>query len=272
MNDTNPHARPAHLTQSEAARLAGVSVATWRRWENDPDDVSATTRKKCETALKKAGRAEDEERRGDRILQQQADLFQKHWGESPFMTPRQALLVAYTLDFWADSKGFILDGEPFHDGNPFQRFDLRVMMLINENPAWLKNAWQQCYSLSKLLQHGINPLRHRHCLFDELILLAAVDDLQDEPDEEHPWPLPPERVTDWTDVDAELGPIEDDDWERLESHILEQSVFDIGIQAILGYTCGDRDEREYGDPTINNIGEPGASLPHPYRWFDPLNP
>ncbi|MFD4461313.1 hypothetical protein [Nocardia sp. NPDC058480] len=31
----------------------------------------------------------------------------------------------------------------------------------------------------------------------------------------------------------------------IESHILEQCVFDIGIQAILGYTCGDRDEREY---------------------------
>ncbi|GAJ80854.1 hypothetical protein NBRGN_031_00500 [Nocardia brasiliensis NBRC 14402] len=91
-----------------------------------------------------------------------------------------------SLGFWADSNGFILNGEAFHDGNPFQCFDLRVMMLINENRAWLKSAWQQCYSLSKLLQHEINPLRHRHFPFDELILLAAVDDLQDEPDEEHP--------------------------------------------------------------------------------------
>lgn len=42
------------LTQDQAARLAEVSVATWRRWERDPNSVGINAREKCEAAL--AGR------------------------------------------------------------------------------------------------------------------------------------------------------------------------------------------------------------------------
>lgn len=39
------------LTQDQAARLADVSVATWRRWEQNPNSVGINAREKCEAAL-----------------------------------------------------------------------------------------------------------------------------------------------------------------------------------------------------------------------------
>ena len=41
----------ASLTQEQAARLAGVSVASWRRWERDPESVSPEVAAACEPVL-----------------------------------------------------------------------------------------------------------------------------------------------------------------------------------------------------------------------------
>lgn len=42
------------LTQEQAARRAGVSVATWRRWERNPDSVTDDVRVQCQRALDQA--------------------------------------------------------------------------------------------------------------------------------------------------------------------------------------------------------------------------
>ncbi len=39
------------LTQEQAARLAGVSVSTWRRWERKPGSVTAELHVKCSLVL-----------------------------------------------------------------------------------------------------------------------------------------------------------------------------------------------------------------------------
>lgn len=42
------------LTQEQAARRAGVSLATWRRWERNPDSVTEDVRAQCQEALDEA--------------------------------------------------------------------------------------------------------------------------------------------------------------------------------------------------------------------------
>lgn len=42
------------LTQEQAARRAGVSLATWRRWERDPTSVTEDVRAQCQGALDEA--------------------------------------------------------------------------------------------------------------------------------------------------------------------------------------------------------------------------
>ncbi len=271
--------RPDTLTQAAAAQLAGVSVATWRRWENNPTEVSEATRRKCENALRKATKRTKANQALDRALAEQAAQFERHWHDSLFMTPRQAHDLAGQMHLWADSSFFILDNDSFHGGLPFDEFDLRVMMSIGENRAWLEQAGRRCHDLGDLLMHGINPLDHAHCLFDEVMLLAAVVELMETADdrEEHVRPQPPARLTpDADDPDQEYSdpydrPIEDDQWSRLGQQILSRSATPEIVEAVLGFSGFDddwEDERQYGQSALDGIGEPGSPAPHPFRWFD----
>ena len=83
------------LTQEEAARKAGVSLATWRRWELDPGSVSMKTRVACEDVLEATSDFE-------RALSKSAVAFTGSWQDSRRLAPRQAYAIAVELDGWAD--------------------------------------------------------------------------------------------------------------------------------------------------------------------------
>lgn len=58
----------AGLTQADAARPAKISVATWRRAEDDPSSVSAKTRVAVEQVLKTVKRrVQDKTREGEHV-------------------------------------------------------------------------------------------------------------------------------------------------------------------------------------------------------------
>lgn len=51
MTTQSDQRKAASLTQDQAARQAGVSVATWRRWERDPASVTPDVATQCQAAL-----------------------------------------------------------------------------------------------------------------------------------------------------------------------------------------------------------------------------
>lgn len=138
MNSRTDRRTELGLTQSAAATSAGLSLATWRRWEEDPESVNAKTRTACERVL--AGESEH-----SRALAKSAAAFDAAWRGSPHLTPRQAYAIAMELDGWADTD--IADwiqqpARPLHQISPFDLFDLRVMMLVGESRAWAEAVRQ----------------------------------------------------------------------------------------------------------------------------------
>lgn len=84
------------LTQSATATSEGLGLATWRRWEEDPDSVSARARPACLRVL--ASQSEH-----SRALAESAAAYDSAWRDSPQLTPRQAFAIVMMLDGWADT-------------------------------------------------------------------------------------------------------------------------------------------------------------------------
>src|SRR5699024_6422393 len=97
MNERIERRNDLGLTQTSAATNAGVSLATWRRWEEDPESVSCKTREACERVL-----ASEMEFSG--ALSKSAAAFEAAWGNSARLTPRQAYAIAMELVGWADTE------------------------------------------------------------------------------------------------------------------------------------------------------------------------
>ncbi|RLP76844.1 XRE family transcriptional regulator [Mycetocola tolaasinivorans] len=162
------------LSQSEAARRASVSVATWRRFEGDPGSVSARTRHACERVLG----------RGDGVhLDSQSDplgqeMFSIPWVQSPYFSPRQAAAVASVMDDWThhdlDQWIRIPNASPLHTIPPFSEFDIRVMITIGENRAYAAAVRERCRHLSVRIQRGGLPFGCTGPYIDEPIFGATV--------------------------------------------------------------------------------------------------
>lgn len=237
------------LTQSEAAVKAGVSLATWRRWEVDPESVGSKSRAACERAL--AG--------GPNLTSIPDDLvkaYTRAWGDSTRLTTRQAFAITVTLDSWADGElALWLDqpDEPLHDVGPFSDFDLRVLMLVAENRAWVQAVRQRCSAIPQEIQLGILPFDRPGAFIDEVLIGAALQDapalMSDMPELFADFPAR-QGVEDEEDETYLLG---DEDWH------LVSDTFD--------------DECRWDDWEIPMM--PGNRLlpallqnHHPFRWFD----
>ena len=195
------------LTQEEAARKAGVSLATWRRWELDPGSVSMKTRVACEDVLEATSDFE-------RALSKSYEAFADSWKDSSTLTPRQAYAISLQLDLWADTDiaEWLRDpSEPLHEVSPFDHFDLRVMMHVGENRAWAEGVRQRCYVVSDEIQSGTLPFDRPEPLIDEILIGAALDGaqglLEDMPEL---FAKIPSRDGIFDDEHFEIG---DDDWE-----------------------------------------------------------
>lgn len=195
------------LTQDEAARKAGVSLASWRRWELDPDSVSVKTCVACEGVLESVAEFK-------RVFSKSCEAFTNSWNDSPRLTPRQAYAIGLQLDFWADTDiaEWLQDPSvPLYEVSPFTHFDLRVLMHVGENRAWVEGVRQRCYVISDEIQSGTLPFDRPGPLIDEILIGASLDDaqtlLREEPEL---FAQIPSREGKGDDEKFEIG---DDDWD-----------------------------------------------------------
>lgn len=257
MNERANRRGQLDLTQADAARKAGVSLATWRRWEDDPESVSTKTRDACDGVLERGSDFE-------RALAKSAEAFTEAWSGSPRLTPRQAYAIALELDGWADlhiGEWLREPSEPLHEIPPFCDFDLRVMMLVGENRAWVEAARQRCRVISNEIEAGVLPFDRPGPLIDEVLIGAALDgaqaSLEDMPEL---FELIPPRNT------AHLGDDDDDD----EAYLIGDDDWDV-------VSDGFDDECQWDEWEVP-IRHDHPLLPailaerHPYRWFDAGEP
>lgn len=241
------------ITQSEAARRAGISLATWRRWEDDPDSVSDKTRSACEALI-------DRETQHAAALAESAASFQAAWADDPNLTPRQAWAIATELDGWANleiAEWLIHQNGPLHQIGPFDMFDLRVMMLVGENPAWVEAVRRRCNVVRDELESGVLPFDRPGPLIDGLLIWTALwgaeGMLTEMPDLFEQIPARPSVEYDEEALDSgEALPVGDEEWDLVRGAFEDRGLDD-------------------WDMVLNN-GCPGLSAllaaRHPFSWLD----
>jgi transcriptional regulator with XRE-family HTH domain len=253
MNERTDRRTELDLTQTDAARRAGVSLATWRRWEADPTSVSEKTRRACESALE--GLSES-----DLALSKEVAAFTRAWQDSPRLTPRQAYAIALELDMWDDLhlSAWISDPSgPLYDVPPFDEFDLRVMMLVGENRAWAEAVHRRCRVISDEIEAGTLPFDRPGPLIDEVLIGAALTgaqaSLEDMPEIFERVPAR-EAVDDEAEDEYLLG---DDDWDIVSDGFDDACRWDEWEVPL-----------RQGHPLLPAI----LTERHPFTWFDRVEP
>jgi len=235
------------LTQTAAANRAGVSLATWRRWEQSPESVSAKTRIACEGVLDKPIVFEQ-------TVRQEKKRYEDVWGDSNCLTPRQAYAISSVLCNW---KHLYIDewlrdaNAPLHDISPFDDLDLRVMMLVNENKAWAAKASERCAAVAEEIDNGVLPFDRPGCYFDELLMAFAIRDAES---------LMNDMPELFDDIAPQLEVTDDDDdrptdmaWDAVSDKFDDQCRWD-----------------EWEVPLFSNhpLLRTLLSQKHPFTWFD----
>lgn len=243
MNERREKRELAGLTQTDAAASAGVSLATWRRWEEDPESVRSTTRDACEAVLHATNHA--------RESNLQFEAFERAWGDCYYLTPRQAYAIASTLDVWADAD--ITEwlehpgSQPLHEVSPFDQLDLRVMMHVNESRAWAAKVAERCYAVADEIAEGVLPFDRPGVYADELLIALALRDAKDSMAD-----LPElfEEIQSRPDSDDAVG---DDDWDAVSDAFDDRCRWD-----------------EWEVPLYRGHVLLPAILAerHPFTWFD----
>lgn len=242
------------LTQTDAARKAGVSLATWRRWEADAGAVSSEVRARCERVIEPKRQEIDGTWREP----------YKVWHGHPHLPARHAAALSSELAMhkdlhvsdWLDS--LRTGAEPLKNVPPFCYFDPRVMFHVGENAAWAEMAAERSMHVSRLLGNGAFPhAEWFSCLYDQLIVVASIpaaaEALRDMPELYAGLEEPePRTIEDEDEPDGVFELSDDDIWEDLAEWLRVSSRYPIG---------------DFLDP-------PAIFLPvaiqehHPFTWFD----
>lgn len=253
MNERTDRRTELDLTQTDAARRAGVSLATWRRWEEAPGSVSEKTRRACESALERVSES-------DLALSKEVAAFTRAWQDSPRLTPRQAYAIALELDMWDDLhlSSWISDPTgPLYDVPPFDEFDLRVMMLVGESRAWAEAVRRRCRVLSDEIEAGRLPFDRPGPLIDEVLIGAALTgaqaSLEDMPEIFERVPAR-KAVDDEAEDEYLLG---DDDWDAVSDGFDDACRWDEWEVPL-----------RQGHPLLPVI----LAERHPFTWFDLVEP
>lgn len=236
------------LTQAEAARRAGRSLDTWRKWESDPELVGEESRRRCAAVLHLDGP-------GVIADPGEGERFDRVWGEAPHITPRQAYAICVELNLWKDLYiGEWLRGPdaPLHSVSPFDELDLRVMMMVGENRAWAAAVGQRCAVVADEVSDGVLPCDRPGPYIDEVLfgaaILTAATWVKDDPSMVEEVPAR-EAV-----VDEDDYLIGDDDWDQLEAEFDDRARW------------GDYDVPLFrGSPMLRPLLDERP----PHTWFDP---
>lgn len=239
------------LTQAEAASKAGVSLATWRRWEENPESVSAKTRAASEAVLEGTALVLNADA-------ESANAFEEAWGDSPYLTPRQAYAISATLSIWGDlfiGEWLKTREEPLHTIPPFDELDLRIMIQVGDNAAWATAVRRRCYVISDEIESGVLPFDRQGPFIDEVLIAASIDGaktlLEDDPEQFDA--ITAREPREVSDDDDDLYLHGDDDWEYITEafdNVCRWPEWEVPIY------------REH--PLLPVL----LAQRHPYTWFD----
>ncbi|MEV0624228.1 helix-turn-helix transcriptional regulator [Nonomuraea sp. NPDC050404] len=229
----------AGLTQAEAAKVARISVATWRRAEDDLSSVSAKTRSAVERVLK-ATRRRPPEKASEPSLHARRLNESFHEGS---LTPAMAVHLSATCGMAYDmSTHDQVDLPDFMEELPDS-----VLFRVQGNLAWREKLAENFQRMASLLDNGVRPRPQN--LAEEYVLHAAIGRGRGT------WSdMPP-----WQYVEGIERRSDDPDWDGVAFEI---SRFPFGFP------------RFTEDEIADHIGSDGRirlSRLHPFRWWEPLN-
>ena len=243
MNHRREQREALGLTQIEAAANAGISLATWRRWEEDPRSVRASTRVACEAVF-----STEHPVREDKT---EIQAFERSWQDCSYLTPRQAYALAATIDLWADLYigEWLKDPscEPLHQVSPFDQLDLRIMMHVNESRSWAAKVAERCYAVSDEIAKGVLPFDREGAYMDELLIAMSLSDAQVTMEDI------PELFDELPARASEDERVGDEDWDAVSSYFDDQCRWD-----------------EWEVPLYREhpLLPPILAERHPFTWFD----
>lgn len=217
------------MTQAEAAAKAGISLATWRRFEQSP---SLGYRSDTVRGVLRALRLSRDEL--TRLLEgreptvsggSDGAAWVGPWNELwratdwPSITPRMACAIQAELDSTRDMLETFLDTDDFdpEDLPVLQEFDPRVFIEIGDNKPWFRAIARRIKHLVDAMDKGQLIDRSCECFADAALFGAAVrdaaalwDDISEEtwPEVSDDLPAQPEHAT-TDDKEGRTG--EDDD-------------------------------------------------------------
>lgn len=226
------------MTQQEAAQVAGVSLATWRRFESgEGRAMAASTRKGIAKALRMS---EDDldwllsspESADDIPIVKFAPPSTEGWVQrfndafgSP-LTPRQAYVLSAQAGFYADrATGFdeILAGEATADEvDPYSRLPLQVLFTVNH--VWLNRFRSTFDAIADRLDKGKVP--YPRCVAEEVALHFLIEDAR-ETYEDIEYGGSFEKLDDYGSTDR--------DWDVLFDVLYQDSDYEVMWQSDLGW-------------------------------------
>lgn len=229
----------AGLTQAEAAKIARISVATWRRAEDDLSSVSAKTRSAVERVLK-ATRRRPQEKADELSLH--ARRINESFQEGP-LTPAMAVHLSATCGMAYD----MITHDQVDLPDFMEELPDSVLFRVQGNHAWREKLAETFQRMASLLDSGVRP--RPRSLAAEYVLHTAIR-----------WgrgtwsDMPP-----WQYVEGIERQRDDPDWDAVA---LEISRFPFGFPKFT--------EDEIADH-IGSDGRIRLSRLHPFRWWEPLD-
>ncbi|GAA4619436.1 hypothetical protein GCM10023195_87870 [Actinoallomurus liliacearum] len=232
----------AGLTQVDAARAARISVATWRRAEEDPSSVSAKTRAAVERVLKTARRKMQGKTREEVEVAEHVRRLNACFGmEGSALTPAMAAQLAVTSDSLQD-----LDGQDWSDTSGMtERLPQAVLFRVYGNRAWLNRLAETYREMAIRIGRGGRPWPRT--MAEEFVLHSSIEWGRGTWDDMPPWEY----------LDGLERRDNDGDWRGVT---MELSHFPLGFPDLVDDEMASRvtDGRIY------------LSRLHPYRWWEPL--
>jgi transcriptional regulator with XRE-family HTH domain len=222
------------MTQAEVAAKAGVSLATWRRFEQSPSlGYRGDTIRGVLRALK-LGRdeltrlLEGSEPTVSGSFREKAWVgpWNELWREIdwPSITPRMACAIQVALDSARDMLESSIGGSDFdpEESPVLQEFDARIFIEVGDNRAWFRAMARRMKHLVDAMEKGQLIDKSCECFADAALFGAAVRDAAALWDmSEEMWPGVnddlPSQLDDGVIDEEDTAGEDDDTWDDGES-------------------------------------------------------